>query len=68
MARQNPQFLRLRPSLAVFDSKEKKVFIIDATPDISPQYDLIHERLPRVRPGQKNTPDGILLTHAHIGH
>jgi pyrroloquinoline quinone biosynthesis protein B len=44
------------------------MFIIDASPDITLQYDLIHERLDRVRALKKNFPDGILLTHAHIGH
>ncbi|MGD9345910.1 MAG: MBL fold metallo-hydrolase [Candidatus Aminicenantes bacterium] len=67
-ARQNPKFARLRPSLAVFDSKKKEVFIVDASPDIALQYDLVHERMRRPRKRRKNTPDGILLTHAHIGH
>jgi pyrroloquinoline quinone biosynthesis protein B len=67
-ARQNPQFRRLKPSLAILDLKEKKAFIIDASPDISLQYDLIHERMGYTRSNTKNVPDGILLTHAHIGH
>ncbi len=67
-ARQNPKFLRLRPSLAILDPRAKKMFIVDASPDISLQYDLAHERLHRARAGKKNFPDGILLTHAHIGH
>jgi pyrroloquinoline quinone biosynthesis protein B len=67
-ARQNPQFFRLKPSLSILDLKEKKVFIVDASPDISLQYDRIHERMGRVRSHKKNVPDSILLTHAHIGH
>jgi pyrroloquinoline quinone biosynthesis protein B len=67
-ARHDPQLLRLRPSLAIFDLKEKKVFIIDASPDISLQYDMVHERMERPLSNKKNVPDGILLTHAHIGH
>ncbi len=67
-ARQDPQFLRLRPSLAILDLNETKMFIVDASPDISLQYDLIHERMERARIRKKNVPDGILLTHAHIGH
>ncbi|MGB3862336.1 MAG: MBL fold metallo-hydrolase [Candidatus Aminicenantaceae bacterium] len=67
-ARQDSQFLRLRSSLAIFDFKEKKVFIVDASPDISLQYDRVHERMEPVQPHKKNAPDGILLTHAHIGH
>jgi pyrroloquinoline quinone biosynthesis protein B len=67
-ARQNPQFERLRPSLAVLDSVEKKIFIIDASPDISRQYDMAHDRMGFARSGKKNVPHGMLLTHAHIGH
>lgn len=67
-ARQDPEFLRLRPSLAIFDFKEKKAFIVDVSPDISQQYDSVHERMERPRSHKKNVPDGILLTHAHIGH
>jgi pyrroloquinoline quinone biosynthesis protein B len=60
--------LRLRPSLSILDLKEKKAFIVDASPDISVQYDMIHERMERPLSKKKNVPDGILLTHAHIGH
>jgi pyrroloquinoline quinone biosynthesis protein B len=67
-ARYDPQFLRLRPSLAIFDLKEKKVFIVDASPDISLQYDMVHDRMEPPLSNKKNVPDGILLTHAHIGH
>jgi pyrroloquinoline quinone biosynthesis protein B len=67
-ARQDPKFSRLRPSIGILDFKEKKAFIVDASPDIGLQYDLIHECLDLVRTGKKNFPDGILLTHAHIGH
>jgi pyrroloquinoline quinone biosynthesis protein B len=67
-ARRDRKFLRLRPSLAILDPKAKKMFIVDASPDISLQYDSIHRLLDRPRTLKKNFPDGILLTHAHIGH
>lgn len=67
-ARQNPQHVRLRPSLAILDFTERTIFIIDASPDISLQYDMAHDRMGFTRRGRKNTPHGILLTHAHIGH
>ncbi len=67
-ARQDPPFERLRPSLAVLDFIEKKIFIIDVSPDISRQYDMAHERMGFARSGKKNAPHGMLLTHAHIGH
>jgi pyrroloquinoline quinone biosynthesis protein B len=39
-----------------------------ASPDISLQYDMVHERMEQPLTKKKNVPDGILLTHAHIGH
>lgn len=63
-----PSFSRLITSLAVFDLKANKIFLIDATPDIRPQTRMItNVRGPNTSP-QRFTPDGILLTHAHIGH
>lgn len=67
-ARQDPKFVRLRPSLAILDPSAKKRFIVDASPDISLQYDIVHDRMEHVPSLKKNVPDGILLTHAHIGH
>lgn len=67
-ARKNPQFSRLISSLAILDLKENKFFLLDATPDIKVQSDIVYERLNLKKPGSKNAPDGALLTHAHIGH
>ncbi|MFC2168695.1 MBL fold metallo-hydrolase [Acidobacteriota bacterium] len=67
-ARKDPRFSRLISSLGLLDLKNNKAFIIDTTPDLRIQYDQIHERLGRIKTGTKNVPDGILLTHAHIGH
>jgi len=67
-ARKNPQFSRLISSLAILDLKENKFFLLDATPDIKVQSDIVCERLNLKKPGSKNAPDGVLLTHAHIGH
>jgi len=67
-ARKDSRFSRLISSLGILDLRNKKAFIIDTTPDLRIQYDLIHERLGREKTGKKNIPDGILLTHAHIGH
>ena len=68
MARKDPRFSRLISSLGILDLRNNKAFIIDTTPDLRIQYDQIHERLGRIKAGKKNIPDGILLTHAHIGH
>jgi len=67
-ARKDHRFSRLISSLAILDLRNNKAFIIDTTPDLRIQYDRIHERLGRKKTGRKNVPDGILLTHAHIGH
>lgn len=67
-ARKNPQFSRLISSLAILDLKENKFFLLDATPDMKVQSDIVCERLNLKKPGSKNAPDGVLLTHAHIGH
>jgi pyrroloquinoline quinone biosynthesis protein B len=44
------------------------MFFIDASPDIALQYDIVHDRMEHAQSLKKNVPDGILLTHAHIGH
>jgi len=67
-ARKNPSLARLKPSLAVCDMKERKAFVVDASPDISPQFDLIHERMGYAAEERISAPHGFLLTHAHIGH
>lgn len=48
--------------LGVTDTKNKKNYLFDATPDITAQY----ERLTKTSGG--TSIDGIFLTHAHSGH
>ena len=67
-AREDSRFSRLVSSLAILDLRNRTAYIIDATPDLRIQYDRVHERLGREKTGRKNAPEGILLTHAHIGH
>jgi pyrroloquinoline quinone biosynthesis protein B len=56
-ARSDPS-RRLRvASLGIVDPEADKRFLVDATPDIASQIEELGGR-----------PDGILLTHAHIGH
>ena len=52
-------------SLGVVDPVNRKRFLFEATPDISSQLKALNQALP-VQPGK--SPDGIFLTHAHIGH
>ena len=49
-------------SLGVSDVKNKKNYLFDATPDITPQFQLLSGLT-----GVKSI-DGIFLTHAHSGH
>src|SRR5262245_19232734 len=52
-------------SLAVVDPENKKWYLIEATPNISDQLHLFEQ----LTGGQFNfLPDGIFVTHAHIGH
>ena len=58
-------------ALAVVDRRggETAVWLIDATPDIKFQLNLLAPLLPHpVRPQRLRPPDGIFLTHAHLGH
>jgi pyrroloquinoline quinone biosynthesis protein B len=56
-ARRDPSRRRLVAALGLVDPAAGKRFLVDATPDFAEQM----ERL-------GGMPDGILLTHAHIGH
>lgn len=60
----NPDPNRMVVSLGVMDSKGKS-YLFEATPDLPRQFELL-----RSIGGQSdgNAPDGIFLTHAHIGH
>lgn len=50
-------------SLGLIDNASKKQFLLEASPDISSQIKILNEFS-----GNKNSVDGILLSHAHIGH
>ena len=67
-ARKDPRFARLISSLALLDLKEKKYFLLDATPNICLQADDALGRLGTEKQGRKNAPHAVVLTHAHIGH
>lgn len=42
-----------------------KYFLFDATPNIKEQIEMVHQSFPHLR---GKLPEGIFLTHAHIGH
>ncbi len=67
-ARKDPGQARLISSLAILDFKEKQLFLVDATPDIRTQFDRACDRLNKQVSIKEKAPQGVLLTHAHIGH
>lgn len=67
-ARKSKRLVRLVSSLAILDMSEKKLFVIDASPDLPVQFDSAFKRLALAKQGSKNSPDAVLLTHAHVGH
>ncbi len=62
--REGLQEKRLVSSLGILDHQQGKAYLIDATPDFTEQWDNLRNALLQ----QPIFPDGIFLTHAHIGH
>jgi len=60
----NPDPLRKVVSLGIIDSQSNKTFLIEATPDITSQV----KSLTQYANNGTELPDGIFLTHGHIGH
>ena len=52
-------------SLGIVDSDHKKKYLFEATPDISKQLKALKNYDTSI---QGEMPDGIFLTHAHVGH
>ncbi len=59
-----PDHSRQVVSLGLYDSKQKMSYLFEATPDISKQLRL----LKTYSKSPTDLPNGIFLTHAHIGH
>jgi pyrroloquinoline quinone biosynthesis protein B len=64
-ARRDPRYVA---SLALIDPDRQQYYLVDATPDITRQLDLIEDVDFRRRAADRRPFDGIFLTHAHIGH
>ena len=67
----DPTQRQLVTSIAIIDRRSDPpgVWLVDATPDLIWQLDLLKEDLARAdRPRQLRQPDGVFLTHAHMGH
>lgn len=52
-------------SLGLLDTKNKKKYLLEATPDMTHQMKTLKRF---AHSDSRETPDGIFLTHAHIGH
>ncbi|WP_426479854.1 MBL fold metallo-hydrolase [Chryseobacterium sp. CBSDS_008] len=61
----HPREDRKVTSLGVIDGELQKNYIFDASPDFPRQLELLMEHSAVQK---KTVPDGIFITHAHIGH
>ena len=52
-------------SFALIDPEQKKYYLFEATPDIKYQLNILTKHL---GVDYKKVPNGIFITHAHIGH
>ncbi len=59
-----PDHTRKVVSLGIVDHENEKTYLFEATPNFPEQLKL----LKNTAGSEKETPDGIFLTHAHIGH
>lgn len=64
-AHNNPGWARNVTSLAIIDPVLKKWWLVEATPDITKQLQLFRYLTQEEYP---YLPEGVFLTHAHIGH
>jgi pyrroloquinoline quinone biosynthesis protein B len=68
-ARRDPGLARRVASLAIDLPKTGRTYLIDATPDIAHQLEEVRTFRPRPMGRTDRRPvDGVILTHAHIGH
>ena len=61
----HPDYTRKVVSLGVIDPQNKQTWLFEATPDMPAQAKMLKTAATFQ---QKETPDGIFVTHAHIGH
>ncbi len=61
----HPAFKKFPVSLALVDPVNKKWWLLEATPEIKEQLQLFHSLTNSI---YNFLPDGIFLTHGHIGH
>lgn len=61
----HPDTIRMVVSLGLIDNIHKSNYLFEATPDLPKQLKLLKKYSPF---SDKEVPDAIFLTHAHIGH
>lgn len=61
----NPDKNRKVVSLGLVDPENNSKYLFEATPDLPEQLHLLDQLLPE---NNNRIPDGVFLTHAHIGH
>ncbi len=61
----NPNIERMVVSLGLIDYENEKTYLIEASPDLPRQMKKLFHRSPF---SKSQTPDGVFVTHAHIGH
>jgi len=61
---ENPTAKRMVSSIAIVDPVSNQSWLFDATPDFTEQTKLLSRELKN----RKQLPDGVFLTHGHIGH
>lgn len=59
---------RFVTSMALVEPRAERFYLVDASPDLPRQMDLIPGDAFRARAAERRPFDGIFLTHAHIGH
>lgn len=68
-ARKDPKLARRVASLAIHVPASGRTFLVDATPDLPAQIQEVHTFRPFLEGKTDRAPfDGVLLTHAHLGH
>jgi pyrroloquinoline quinone biosynthesis protein B len=68
-ARRDPALARRVASLAVVLPESGRVYLIDATPELPAQLEALADvRRPAAGRVDRAPVDGVLLTHAHMGH
>ncbi len=67
-SREDKAYQRLGPSIALITSNKKTCYIIDASPDLKVQVDIVNKLMLKELPAKSVPITGIFLTHAHFGH